>query len=528
MLKILLKKEFAAFAAFFLFGGAEKGKKRSVAVVGVSLLIAYALVASVIMFWELADMLCAPYLAMNLDWVYFAFTGTTAMAVGCLGSVFMAKSKLYEAKDNEALLAMPIPTKTILLTRVLSLYLFTLLFTTVAFAPACVRYFTLAGITLPSAVGCLLVTLALPVGVVAVACLLGWLIALITARVPKKNFVTALLLLAFLIGYSVAYSKLQDLLNFVVVNGEQVGGAIRSKLFLFWQLGLGATGKIGSALVFVGIVTLVSALVYWVLSATFLYVVTERHTGKRVKYREGKSQTRPVLVALLSKEGMRYLRNPMILFNAGIGSILCLVLVGYALVDKALVADINAALLPKAEIAFILTLIMLFIVSSNCITASSISLEGENLWLLRSMPVSTAKIFAGKIAFHILFTALPTTLALGVLCILLKIPLHIFLLSWLMLTVATAFFATAGLAVNLKFPNLKWTSEMVAVKQSLSTLLSMFGGWGVGALALGGYFWFGMDVGLWYFAILSAVLAAATALIAWWIKKRGAMIFEQL
>ena len=529
MLKILLKKQFLEFLSFFFLSGKKGAKKRKIgAIIGVSALMLYALVASVALFWLMADGLCAGYIAMGFDWVYFALMGTMAIAIGCVGSVFIAKNRLYEAKDNETLLAMPVPPAIVLLSRVISLYLFTALFTTMAFVPACIRYFTLAGITVGSFFGCLLITLVLPLLVLVVSCLLGWLIALITARIPAKNLITTLLLVAFLIGYSMLYSKVQELINFVVASGELIGATMKSKLFLFWQMGLGATGKFASTLLFVAIVVVAFALIYWLLSATFLYIVTERRTGKKAKYQEKKAKTRSAFWALLGKEGLRFFKNPMIMFNAGIGSILCFVGVGYVLIDGQLIELINAAPLAKWELASIITMIMLFIVSSNMISASSVSLEGENLWLLRSMPIKTETILTVKTAFHFLYTVLPMTVAQAALCVLFKIPFWLFLVTWAMLTVSAALLALAGLIVNLKLPNMHWTNEMVAVKQSLSTLIAMFLGWGIAALALGGHFWFGIDIGAWYFLVVTAIFAVASVGCVVWLKKRGVTVFENI
>lgn len=528
MLKVLLKKQFGELLAFFTMKGSKGDKRKIGVVIGVAALMVYAFGASAFVFWKLADMICAPYIAMGLDWVYFAFTGTTALAIGCMGSVFVAKTRLYDAKDNETLLAMPIPPSMILLSRVISLYLFGLLFTSLAFIPACVRYFTIVGITFASFFGCLIIVLCLPVLVLVVSCLLGWLIALITARIPAKNLVTVVFLIAFLVLYSTAYSKLQELMNYVVINGELIGETIKTKLFLFWQLGLGATGKLSATLVFLAISVGALALVYWLLSATFLYIVTERRTGKKAKYRETQAKNRSALFALLGKEALRFLKNPMILFNAGLGSMLGVVFVAFAILNGDLVAEINAAPLPKQDIAVIVTLIMLFIVSSNVLTASAVSLEGDNLWLLRSMPVSTEKIFTAKITFHILYTILPITLAQAVLFALLHIPFWLFLLSWTVLASSTLFFALAGLVVNLKLPNLHWTNEIVAVKQSLSVVIAMFGGWGVCALVLGGHFWFGIEIGAWYFVVATLVLTVASVAFALWLKKRGVNAFERL
>jgi ABC-2 type transport system permease protein len=454
--------------------------------------------------------------------------GTTAASIGCVGSAFMAKTRLYEGKDNEALLSMPIPTWMLLFTRALSLYLFTALFTSIAFIPACVRYFTLFGVTFPSIVCCIVITLALPLGVLAIAGLVGWLIALLTARSSRKNLLTTVFLLAFLLVYSLLYSRVQDLLNYAATHGAEVGEMLKNGLYPFWKLGVGATGDFVATLIFVLLILGVFAIVYATLGATYLYILTERRTGKRVKYKEKQSRTRSPFWALLGKEGMRYLKNPMLTFNCCIGSVLCFVAVGYALFDTQLRELILQAPIAKLDVTMIVFVIMLFVASSNMITASSISLEGENLWVLRAMPVSSAHILAVKIAFHTLVTAVPAVIAFSALGVMFSLPAWQIALCVITLALASFLFATVGLVINLKFPNLKWTNEVVVVKQSISSLIAMFGGWGISALVLGGYFWFGSAIGVWYFPVILGVFALASAALIVWTKTRGVEIFETL
>jgi ABC-2 type transport system permease protein len=268
--------------------------------------------------------------------------------------------------------------------------------------------------------------------------------------------------------------------------------------------------------------------VYALLNATFLYVVTERKSGKRVKYREKGSKSSSVVWALVKKEAARYTTNPMILFNCGLGPILCLLFTVFLFFDSSIVTGILAAPITKLDVAMIATTVMLFIVSSTMITASCISLEGENLWLLRSMPIATKTIFWAKVAWHVLYASLPSIATLVIFFVMVKVPVVYALPSVLTVFTSAILFALMGLVINLKLPNLKWTNEIVVVKQSISPLIAMFGGWGISALVLGGYFWFGSAIGVWYFPVILGVFALASAALIVWTKTRGVEIFETL
>jgi len=119
--------------------------------------------------------------------------------------------------------------------------------------------------------------------------------------------------------------------------------------------------------------------------------------------------------------------------------------------------------------------VSLFVILS-CTTSSSISLEGNNLWILKSSPVSPKSILLGKVAVNLTIT-IPITLLC---CVMLMISLRTGWIDSLLLFVIPVLYACysamLGVIANLKFPKLEWTSEVAVIKQSASVLVSMFVG----------------------------------------------------
>ena len=84
----------------------------------IGLLFVYCAVAFGAMFYFLFDSIAQALLPVpNLRWFYFALTGLLAFALSFFFTAFTAKSELFEAKDNELLLSMPIKPSTMLLSR---------------------------------------------------------------------------------------------------------------------------------------------------------------------------------------------------------------------------------------------------------------------------------------------------------------------------------------------------------------------------------------------------------------------------
>ena len=82
---------------------------------------------------------------------------------------------------------------------------------------------------------------------------------------------------------------------------------------------------------------------------------------------------------------------------------------------------------------------------------------------------------------------------------------------------------------DFKMPNLKWTNETVPVKQSMSVMITLFGGWAV-VLALGAIYFalFNYVTATVYFIIVCVLLAGLCAALYLWIKNKGSKIFASL
>jgi len=529
MIKALLKKQIWALKAFFTVG--KNGKRRSVgAIAGFALLFLYGFGGMAVLFWLMAGELCEPLVSVGFGWVFFAFIATIATGFGIIGGVFMAKTQLYEAKDNDFLLSMPIPSWAILLSRMIGVYLLTFAFETLVFAPALIKYYTVVGLSATALLGGIVILLVMPLGAMSICCLLGFVLAWITAKFPLKNLLTVVGFAGFIVVYIWLNGKMQEYLTYVMMHGEAVGEVMKTALYPFAKLGEAACGEVGSLLLFLVIFGGLFAVVYLILSATYLRVATMRRSGKRTKYKGEVGKAASPQMALFKRELLHFIKSPAYFLNASMGTIMMLIMTVMVFVKGDLFG--MTSLLAGSmgdKMSLLVAFILCIMTSSNMVSACSVSLEGESIWLVRSLPVATSLIFKSKLYLHFFLTAIPALICGLAMWIVMELSL-----PWLFLLVAVALiasmlFALMGLAINLKFPNLHWTNETAAVKQGLSSALAMFGGWGVALLPLGGYFLFGKYLPAWGYALLCLTLfvLACVGLIVW-LKRRGEKIFENL
>jgi ABC-2 type transport system permease protein len=187
-----------------------------------------------------------------------------------------------------------------------------------------------------------------------------------------------------------------------------------------------------------------------------------------------------------------------------------------------------------ADIAVIFVAVIVITLSSmNLITAPSISLEGKNMWLLRSMPIATMDIFKSKIYLHMLISGIPTVI-FSVVCVAL-LPMDIASATIIpTLAVASNFmFAMIGLAINLKHPSFDWTNEVVPVKQGMSVFLTMLVGFALSATLIITVYLLFIEFELYlpasaFILGILLILLAVCAFLWSWLCRRGVKIFETL
>lgn len=537
MIKALFKKQMMELLYVFV-RDKKSGKKRSgTSVIMYTLLYIGICVFLGWMFFNVAEMLCEPLVAMKLGWLYFAIMALMAIAFGVFGSVFNTFSSMYQAKDNDLLLSMPIPPSKILFVRLLGVYVMGLFYEALIIIPAVLVYIIKAAPGALSIIFSIILIFVISILILVLSCVLGWLVALISTKVKNKSIITVILSLAFLAAYYYFFAQANTMLQSLLANGQQVADTIKRNLYPIYHMGKAAEGNALSMLIFTAIVLIAFALVYLVLSYSFMKITTSNHGTAKKVYKEKAYKKGSADGALLYKETRRFLGSPTYMLNCGLGTVFLLVLAGAAVIKAGWVREMIAQLslvMPEVNklIPLVLCAGMGMIASMNDITAPSVSLEGKTLWILQSMPVSAWQALRAKLKFHMIVTVVPALISVvcvecvigfDTLNILPAIIIPVFVILFILLT------AALGLAVNLKMPNLDWTNETVAVKQSMGVMIALFGGWVI-ILALGGlYFaldsYIGAEI---YLICATAVVGLAAILLIIWIKTRGTKIFENL
>ncbi len=529
MLKALLKKQFLELNSFY-FQDKKTGRRRSkLGTVLHILLFVFIFICLCGIFYTVA-MAFAPLLDTEMSWLYFCLMGMLAIAYGTLGSAFNTYTGLYHAKDNDLLLSMPIPPSKILFVRILGVVAMGLLYEVMLMIPTLLVRFLAAPIGVAGVVCSLVMVFVIAVFVTVLSCLLGWVVALLSSKFKNKSFLPVLFSLVFLGVYYYFFSRSYSLLQALYAQSQAVGNAIRTWLYPFYLMGRGAEGDLPSMLLFSAGVGVLLALTYFILSKTFIRITTKLESGTKPVYRERQTKAASPDRALLRKELKRFTSSPTYMLNCSLGTVLMPAVAILALIYRFQVREAlllftgMGEFLPIAAGALICAM-----TAVNDITAPSISLEGKNLWILQSMPIPTSKIFDAKQKLHCALTMPPALILTVCLATVLQLEFYTALLLAIFVMLFIMFSSAAGLALNLRLPNLNWTNETAPTKQSMVVFIAIFGGWLIAILfAAGGYFLTTKLSGTQFLLICIVLLALLSRLLNGWLRKTGVRILESL
>lgn len=533
MLKTLLKKQLMETNTW-LIQNKKTGKNRSTGgVVGLAVVYIVLFAFLGVFFYLLSSAACLTLVSMDLGWLYFTLMSMIAILLGVFGSVFTTYSSLYLAKDNEMLLSMPIKPSNILFARLFSVWLWSIIYEMIVLVPALISYWQIAGLfgklTVGAVIGGILLLLLVSAFVIVLTCVLGWFVAKISTKLKNKSFVVVLLSLAFFALYYWGYSKIYDLLQSFLDNAQLIGDKISAKILPLYWLGRCGEGDFVSILLTAVIVLGLLALTCFVLSRTFIKIATSSGTVAKKKYKNKKMTVSSVSFAMFKKELHRFTSSANYMLNCGLGVIM-LPIAGIAAL--AFASDIREIIewgLPVDMLTPIACIMLCFLSAMIDITAPSVSLEGKNIWIAQSMPINPWTALKAKLTLHMLISEV--SMLICSVCLIIALRLSV-IGAVMLLVIPTLFIvvmAEFGLFLNLKSPNLTWSSEIVPIKQSLSVTISLIGGWVFVGLLFALGFGISIMLGVNVAMIIVAVILLIIAFVMYkWLKTGGARIFAQL
>ena len=202
MVKLLVKNRLRGFVSGML----KQGKKASKGKIALfSLLFAYLFAAVAFLSGTLSYMFGKVFIPLGFSWLYFAIFTLASFSAVFLLSIFETKSELFDCKDNDLLLSMPVPERALVISRSIVVLVFNYVVEAIVILPPIVVYAIISHDVI-GVIGALLVSLFVPLLATALSSGVGYVIAFLSKKIRRSTLVTLVLSLAFIFLYFWGYS----------------------------------------------------------------------------------------------------------------------------------------------------------------------------------------------------------------------------------------------------------------------------------------------------------------------------------
>ncbi len=528
MLNTLLRSRMAALLSVLTGSSRTRTAQSKGKLIGFSVLMILSVASMGTLFARIFEVIAEPFHMLGMGWLYFAMAAVLSFGLMLVGNVILAKYQLYEAKDNDLLLSMPVKPIHILLSRLFLL----LVLAWVVMLPVAVPCLIFwpefpRGWSLVSFLAVFLVVL--PLVNLAISSLLGWLVHLASLRARNKTLISLVITLGFLGAYMYFSFKMNSILNSLAANPTALEKPLGSAAPLVWAGRSIADGRADLLGLLLACALLLFGLCLWLLQRSFIRTATAKGNVARQVYVEKTAQLRTPQAALLSHELRRLWGSPAYLLNGALGSFFTLAAAVYLFLrGRSLTASPSWAMM-EGFLRPLLVAGLCYMASLIFLTAPSISLEGKNLWLPKSLPVSGWEVLRAKLRLHMLIALPPLVLVSVAAAVTLGYQGQLLIQVLILPPLFGVFSGLLGLFENLRHPNFNWINETQAVKSGASVMLTMFIGMGLVLLPVLACLlfsdWLSPELAGW---IMMAALSAMSALLYLWLRKKGPRIFLEL
>lgn len=440
-------------------------------------------------------------------------------------SLYKVVGLVIGCKDYDMLSALPIKNSIVMISKWATLYIGNLLFLLIVLIPGIIVYQSYVAVDIVFYVILFISVLLLPLLPLTIGCLVGIVIRFLSSRFKYSNILTVILSCGALMVYMYTVFQVQsetELLSLGTMMANMLNnmyplttifiGALCNKnfidLIIFFLL------NVVSFSIFIAII----AKNYGRINSALL----ERKT--KGNYVLQKTKSSGVFITLLKKELKRYFASSIYVMNTAVGILLqTMAIVYFSLQGNELLGAIPIDV--SGLIGSLLPVFICVLIGMSSTTACSISMEGKQLWVMKTLPVKAMDIFFAKICVNIII-ALPLSM-INILIVAFVFNLAIIdvLLGIVIISVFTLCVSMSGIICNLLFPNLTWQSEARAVKQSASVLLQMVFGVVLALLPGIGIIMLEIPYTLYGFLVILIILSGLEYM---YLQNQGSKIFYRL
>ena len=435
--------------------------------------------------WTYANMLFEELSPLHLQFVVLSLFVFVTSIITLIEGIYKTSSLIFNSKDDDLLLSLPIPKRTVVFIRIFKFYVFELLFNSLFIIPLVIAYIRWADtLNISFFITSLVMIFMLPIIPIVLSCIIGAITSSLSSRFKHKKAIETVISMLFLLIIFIGSYNLESFFEYLARNATSVNDMITK---IYYPAGLYANLSVNfnilELLKFILINIIIFILLIVILSKNYFKINSRLKnvtTVKKVRISKLTIKSESKTKSLIKKEINTFFSIPVFIINAGFGLLLFIVAVVMILLkydsfislltDPTIGMSLDLIKSNTSIIVFILILVTSFMTS---ITNSVISLEGKNINILKSLPLDTKDILMSKIYACMCITTPILFIGSIILFIKLKISIIECLLLLILLIIVPLVSHFIGIIINLKFPKLDYENASEVVKQSISSFISV-------------------------------------------------------
>ena len=446
--------------------------------------------------------------------------------------IYKSQGLLFESRDNELLLSLPIKKSKIIFVKLFKFLAFQYLYNLLFLLPAFILYIYFDKPPISFYFISIVMSFLLPIPTI-ISSFIGFFLKGISSSTKSKKAVqTVFTLIIFLAIFILSFYS-NTLITKLIKNASSINDAISR---IYYPIGAYISLiKKFDFLEFIKLllVNLLPLIIFIFIGGKYYFSIVSKfnesgnktHISKNVSFRKT-----PKLKALVIKELKKYFSTPVYVFNTLFGVIIMLIAVVAMCINfEGTINTISSSqmsgisindiikFLPKVFLA-----IIVIISSMSMITSSSISIEGKSFNITKSLPIDTRDILLSKILASDVILIPFILISNIIFFIRFKVDfldiIFILIVTFLMPTIS----AIIGLFANLKYPKMNASNDTEVIKQSMSPMVSMLLGLLFGILLIFIVIKLDKYISLNIIITLEVIFTILITVVAWtFLKKYG-------
>lgn len=477
MIKLLLRNRINSIIGTIVGKGKGNTVKKSTRgrKIGALLGFSFALIVALayVIFFEIS---LAEIILPKLPWLYYGIFSLLSFSLTFFLSIFETKSELFECKDNELLLSMPIRSRDILASRLLIVLIYNYLSDLIFMIPAVIIYGIYTADIL-GIIGGILVTLIIPFLTSSLSAGIGYIVARLSKKFKSKTMMSVIFFLVFFGAYmffiDYAIEGVGTFIEGILLSGDPNAGI---DTFIY-KIGSISLFKPLNFIVFVLVTLVVFAVAFVIISVSYSKLLSASDKARKYVYVKKSLANSSAFVAFAKKEFKRLFSSSTYLINSAIGVIMPLFVCG----SIAVTFISNAQEIGPLDSIFEIIKVFAPLIASalalfggmTYISSCSLSLEGSAFWHIKAMPISSRTVLLSKTVPQLIISLPFSLITTIVVSVILKLSFLYSLFVVLVPIAANVFFAFFGMFMNSIFPRFDYESEAHVVKRSASSGLTM-------------------------------------------------------